>query len=111
MQRLKRNNRENIKKKYDLLLGRIYFAGDDGYQNFLVFAPVVSSLILDDNEKVTYWMWTIITSEKIKPFDTNLEPIMSNLANGRVISKFNNAVLVQNIFSLLHSNSILNVYA
>ena len=72
-------------KGYDLLLGRLYFTGDDGYQNFLVFAPILSLLVLDSNEKVTNWMSTGISSEKIKSFDTNLEPSMTNLANGRVI--------------------------
>ena len=72
-------------KGYDLLLGRMYFTGDDGYQNFLVFAPILSLLVLDSNEKVTNWMSTGISSEKIKSFDTNLEPSMTNLANGRVI--------------------------
>ena len=51
-----------------------------------------------------------ISSEKIKPFDTNLEPAMSNLANGGVILKFSNSVLVQKLFSSLHSNFILNLY-
>ena len=63
----------------------MYFTGDDGYQNFLVFAPILSLLVLDSNEKVTNWMSTGISSEKIKSFDTNLEPSMTNLANGRVI--------------------------
>ena len=72
-------------KGYDLLLGRMYFTGDDGYQHFLVFAPILSLLVLDSNEKVTNWMSTGISSEKIKSFDTNLEPSMTNLANGRVI--------------------------
>ena len=72
-------------KGYDLLLGRMYFTGDDGYQNFLVFAPILSLLVLDSNEKVTNWMSTGISSEKIKSFDTNLEPSMTNLGNGRVI--------------------------
>ena len=72
-------------KGYDLLLGRMYFTGDDGYQNFLVFAPILSLLVLDSNEKVTNWMSTGISSEKIKSFDTNLEPSMTNLANVRVI--------------------------
>ena len=31
----------------------MYFTGDDGYQNFLVFAPILSLLVLDSNEKVT----------------------------------------------------------
>ena len=46
--------------------------------------------ILDSNNKVTNWMSTGISFEKIKPFDTNLELSMSNLANGRVILKVTN---------------------
>ena len=77
---------EQISEKgYDLLLGRMYFTGDNGYQNFLVFAPILSLLILNSNEKVTNWMSTGISSEKIKSFVINLEPSMTNLANGRVI--------------------------
>ena len=47
-------------EEYDFLLVRIrmYFTGDDGYQNFLVFAPMLSSLILDSNKKVTKWTST-----------------------------------------------------
>ena len=76
----------------------MYFTGNNCYQNFLVFAPMLSSLILDSNKKVTNWISTGISSEKIKPFDTNLEPAMSNLANGRVILKFNKSVLVKKNF-------------
>ena len=64
------------------MLGRMYFTGNNGYQNFLGFVPILSSLILDSNKKVTNWISTEISSEKIKPFDTNLEQTMSNLANG-----------------------------
>ena len=71
-------------KLYDFLLGRMYFTGDNGYQNILVFVLMFSSLILDSNKKVTNWISTRISSEKIKPFDTNLELTMSNLANDRV---------------------------
>ena len=81
------------------MLGRIHFIGNAGYQNFLVFAPMLSYLILDSNKKVTDWISTGISSEKIKPFDINLEPTMSNLANGKVILKFSNSVLVQKKFS------------
>ena len=81
------------------MLGRIYFIGNAGYQNFLVFAPMLSSLILDSNKKVTDWISTGISSEIIKPFDINLEPTMSNLANGKVILKFSNSVLVRKKFS------------
>ena len=45
-------------KGYDFLLGKMYFTGDDGYQNFLVFAPMLSLLILDSNKKVTNWIST-----------------------------------------------------
>ena len=66
------------------MLGRIYFTGNGCYQDFLVFAPMLSSLILDSNRKVTNWILTATSSEKIKSFNTGLEQ-MSNLANGRVI--------------------------
>ena len=71
-------------KGYDFLLGRMYFTGDDDYQNILVFGQMFSSLILDSNKKVTNWISTEISSKKIKPFNTGLELTMSNLANGRV---------------------------
>ena len=51
----------------------MYFTDIDDHQNFLVFAPMLSSLILDSNKNVTYRILTGISSEKIKPFDTNLE--------------------------------------
>ena len=88
-------------KGYDFLLRRMYFTGDDVYQNFLVFAPILSSLMLDSNKKVTNWMSTGISSEKINPFNANLKPTMSNLANGRIILKLNNSVLVQKLFFIV----------
>ena len=60
----------------------MYFTSKDGCQNFLVFAQILSTLILESNKKVTYWISIIISSET-KPFDTNLHPITPNLANGR----------------------------
>ena len=71
---------------------------------------MLSSKILDSNKKVTNWILTGISSEKVKPFDTNLEATMSNVANGRVILKFNNSVLVQKNPSSLYSNFILSLY-
>ena len=71
---------------------------------------MLSSIILDSNKSVTNWMSTRISSGKIKPYDTNLEPTMSNLANRRVTLKFNNFILVQKISSSLYSNFISNVY-
>ena len=53
---------------------------------------------------------TEISSEKNIPSETNLEPAMSNLVNGKIILKFNNSVLVQNICSSLYSNFNLNLY-
>ena len=90
------------------MLGRTCFTGNNGYQKFLVFAPMLGSLILDSNRKVSNWILTGISSEKFKPFDTGLESTMSNLANGRANLKFSISVLVQNSFSSLHSNFILN---
>ena len=48
--------------------------------------------------------------KKIKPFDTNLQLAMSNLANGRGILTFNNSGLVQKNSSSLFSNFISNLY-
>ena len=76
----------------------MYFTGNVGYQNFLVFAPMLSSLLLDNNIKATNWISTGISYEKNEPFDTGLEPTMSNLANGRMSLKSNNSVLVQKNF-------------
>ena len=49
----------------------MYFTGNDDYQNFLVFAPLLISLMLADNKKVTNWVSIGISSEKNKPFNTN----------------------------------------
>ena len=56
---------------------------------------MLSLPILDINDKFTNWIFTGVSPEKIRQFDTNLEPIMSNLANGKVILKFNKSVLVK----------------
>ena len=47
----------------------------------LFTSPILSSLRLDSNKKVTNWISTGILSEKIKPLENNLEPTMSNLTN------------------------------
>ena len=73
----------------------MYFTGNDGYQNFSAFAGM---LILDSDKKVKNWISTRILSEKIKSFDTNLEQTKSNLANYRVIFRFDNSALVQKRF-------------
>ena len=69
-------------------------------------APMLSSLILDSNRKVTNWISTRISCAKIKPFDTGLEPTMSTLVNGRVKL----TTLLLTLFSSLYSNFILNLY-
>ena len=99
-----------LEKGYDFLLGRMFFTGNGGYQNFSVFAPMLNSIKLDSNKKVTNWILRGISSEKNKPFDTNLEPTMSNLLNGRVTLIFSNSILAQKIFSSLYSKFILNLY-
>ena len=40
---------------------------------------------MESCKKVINWISTRISNQKIKLFDTNLEPTMSNLANGRII--------------------------
>ena len=76
----------------------MYFAGDDGYRNFLVFAPMHSSLTMDSNKIVAKWISTGISNEKFKPFYTNLAPIMFNLANSFLIKNclFGTVKLVRN---------------
>ena len=88
------------------MLGRTYFTGNDGYQDFLVFAPMLNSLVLDNNIKVTNWISTGVLP--FKPFDVNLAPTLTNLANGKVSLKLNNSVLVQKN-SALYSNLILSL--
>ena len=36
----------------------MHFTGNGGHQNFLAFTPMLSSLILDSNKKVTNWIPT-----------------------------------------------------
>ena len=99
-----------LKKGCNFLLGRMYFTGNDGYQNFIFFASLLTSLMLDSNKTLTNKISTGISTGKTKQFDTNLELTMSNLANGRVILKFNKSVSVQKKFSSLYSKFILNLY-
>ena len=87
----------------------MFFTGDNGYQTFLVFSAMLSSLISGSNRKVINWILTGISFEKIKPFDTGLQSTMPNLADGSVKLKSNNSVLVQESLSLLYSNFILNL--
>ena len=49
-------------RRQDFLLGRMQFTGNDSYQNFLAFASMCSSLILDSNKKVNNWLSTGISS-------------------------------------------------
>ena len=80
---------------------------EHGYQIFLVFAPMISLLTLDNNKNISSWISTAISPEKVKLFDTNLELTMSNLANSRVILKFNNSVWVEKSYYSLYSSFIL----
>ena len=52
-----------IKKIWFLV--RIYCTGNDGYQKFQVFAPMLNSLIFDRNKNVTNWILTGILSKKL----------------------------------------------
>ena len=83
----------------------MYFTSNNGYQNFLVFASMLSSLI------VAKWISNGISSYESKPFDINFEPTMSNLTNGRIILKFSSSVIVQkNCIVLLYSSFSLSLH-
>ena len=69
---------------------------------FLVFAIMFISLILDSNKKVTNMIMAGISSQNNKPFDTMFRPTMSNLATGKLISKFTNSVLMPKTSSSLY---------
>ena len=85
------------------MLGKMYFTGNGVYQKFIAFDLKLSSLTLGNKKSYLLNIKQSIT-QKIKPFDINLEPTMSNLANDRVILKLNKSILVQKIFSSLYSN-------
>ena len=111
MQRLKKltyltnKNGKISKKGYDFLLGKMHFTGNYGHQNFLAFAPILSSLILDKNKK-----FTGISPENIKRFGTGHEPAMSSLTNGGALLKLNNSISVQKGLPSMYSNFILSLY-
>ena len=87
----------------------MYFTDDDGYPKLSVSAALLNLLTLDNIiNNFTYWTSTGISSEKIKPFDPSLAPIMSNLASVRVSIKSSDSVLVHKYFSSLYSNASVN---
>ena len=59
----------------------MYFTGDDGYQNFLDFAPMLSSLVI---EKLLNVYRSEYNLKKIERFDTSPESAMSNSATSRI---------------------------
>ena len=68
---------------------------------FLVFSPMLNSPTLYNNKRVTNWISTGVSPEKIKPFDTNLAPTMTNLTNGRVSLKLNKSFGAKNFFFII----------
>ena len=52
---------------------------------FFIFTPILSSLVLGSNKKVTKWESTGISPAKMRTFDINLETTISTLADGKVI--------------------------
>ena len=100
----------HVSEKGFFLLGGMYFTGNDGYHHFLVFKLVFSSLTLDNTKKAINCILKEIPAKRIKPFNNNLELIISNLANGRRILKLISSVLVQRNSFSLYSNFILNLY-
>ena len=55
-----------------VFLGKMCFTGNESFQKCLAFTLILSSLILDNNKKVTNWISIGISSEKNKLFDINL---------------------------------------
>ena len=88
----------------------MYFTGNDVYQDFLDFALMLNLITLHNNNKVTSWISSGVSPEKIKPIDTDLAPTRTNLANARISLKLNKSVLVQIKSSSVYSNCILNLY-
>ena len=94
------------------MLRRIYFTGNNGYQNLKDFSRMINFLTFDNNNnnnnnrKVN--SWNVTTGIYLQKIDC-LALIMSNLGNGRVSIKFSNPVLAQQMFSSLYSNFILNL--
>ena len=89
-------------KWYNFLLDKTYFTDNDGYQNFSVFEPMINSLTLHNNNKVTNWISTGISPKKIKQLDPSLPPIMSNLTKMVEYTWF---ILVLNNWPLNQSNN------
>ena len=59
----------------------MYSTGNDGYLNFLVLVLMISSIVLGSKRKAANW---ISNKMPFKPFDTNLELTMPNLANLKI---------------------------
>ena len=57
-----------------------------------------SPTLSNNNKKVSNWIPTIISSEKIKAFDSSLIPIISNLGKGRIILILTNLFFFQKTF-------------
>ena len=47
-------NDNKSEKGHEFFLGKMHFTGNNSYQNFLFFAPMLSSLMSDRNKKLTY---------------------------------------------------------
>ena len=91
-------------KGYNFLSSKTHFTGDDDYQNFSVFVRMSNSLILDNSKKVTNWISTRVSPEKIKPLILTLHWLRLIYS---ISLKFNKSVLLQKKFFLLYSNFIL----
>ena len=89
----------------------MHFTGDDSYHNFLVFSPMLNSLTSEsNNKKVTDWISTRISLEKVKLFGLVFSAIKFNLGKYRRILKTSNCFLVQKSSCSFPSNFILNFY-
>ena len=102
---------DELIKSYRFSLGSAYFNNNDGFQNYLVFPPLKSSLTTDGTDKITSWKSIGISAEEIKPVSSKYAPKQISLADGGVSLKFKGSFLVQQSGNpQLFNSKTVNVY-
>ena len=76
-------------ENFTAILARVNLASKNDIADFV---KKQISILLDSNKKVTSSVLIDWNTNWIKPFNINLEPTMSNFANGSVTLKLNNSV-------------------
>ena len=84
-------------KKYNFLLGRMYFTGNVGFQNMLVHQPTFSMLQLKEDKGTDYvisWISKGVYSSNISPLHTIFFFHSIKLSRYRIGIKFDNESLI-----------------